>query len=260
MVACSNAHAIHEVFATLITCNDAVTQHHDTSRMRRDVGFVRDHDDRLTLARRVPRTRFMISCDVVRVEVTRGFVGQEDGRTVDERARNGDTLTLTAGQFVGTVMQARTELHGSSASVARRLRSSAEMPAYTSGSSTFCSAVARGSRLNVWKTKPISLLRTRASWSSLIVGHEHAVEPVLAAVRRVEAADQVHERGLARTGRSHDGDVFVRADGEVDAAQCAHDFATHVVLALEPARDDDPVLAPASSQGWRRRRVVRPSY
>src|SRR5487761_257548 len=35
-----------------------------------------------------------------------------------------------------------------------------------SGSSTLCSAVARASRLKVWKTKPISLLRMRASSSS----------------------------------------------------------------------------------------------
>src|SRR2546426_8291504 len=35
------------------------------------------------------------------------------------------------------------------------------------GSSTLCSASARGSRLNVWNTNPISLLRIRASSSSL---------------------------------------------------------------------------------------------
>src|SRR5438874_7959922 len=34
------------------------------------------------------------------------------------------------------------------------------------GSSTLCSAVARGSRLKVWNTNPISLLRMRASASS----------------------------------------------------------------------------------------------
>src|SRR2546422_7843386 len=34
------------------------------------------------------------------------------------------------------------------------------------GSSTLCRADARGSRLKVWKTKPISLLRIRASSSS----------------------------------------------------------------------------------------------
>src|SRR2546427_7344347 len=35
-----------------------------------------------------------------------------------------------------------------------------------SGSSTLCSALARGSRLKVWNTNPISLLRMRASSSS----------------------------------------------------------------------------------------------
>src|SRR2546430_7249132 len=34
------------------------------------------------------------------------------------------------------------------------------------GSSTLCSAVARGNRLKVWNTNPISLLRMRASASS----------------------------------------------------------------------------------------------
>jgi len=37
-----------------------------------------------------------------------------------------------------------------------------------SGSSTFRSAVERASRLNVWKTKPISRFRTRASRVSSI--------------------------------------------------------------------------------------------
>src|SRR6185503_2311241 len=55
----------------------------------------------------------------------------------------------------------------SSDSRARRRRSSCFMPAYTSGSSTLCSASARASRLNVWKTNPISWLRMRASSSSV---------------------------------------------------------------------------------------------
>ena len=32
----------------------------------------------------------------------------------------------------------------------------------------------------------------------------------------------------------------LRCDGEVDAAERADDFAAHVVLALDAARDDDP--------------------
>src|SRR6185437_846775 len=51
------------------------------------------------------------------------------------------------------------------------------------------------------------------------------------------------ECGLSGARRPHDGDVLVAADGEVHAAQRLHDFTTHVVLARDSARHDDPVLA-----------------
>jgi hypothetical protein len=41
-----------------------------------------------------------------RVEVTRGLVGEEDQRTVDERAGNGHTLLLPAGQLGRLVVYA----------------------------------------------------------------------------------------------------------------------------------------------------------
>jgi hypothetical protein len=56
-----------------------------------------------------------------------------------------------------------------------------------------------------------------------------SVEPVLAFGRRVETADQVHQRGLAGAGRPHDGDVFVALDAQVDAAQRMHLFRAHIV-------------------------------
>ena len=221
------------------------------SRVRGDVGLVRDHDDRLARAREV----FEHAHDFFRrrrVEVTRRLVGEKDRRVVDQRARDGDALALSARELVRPVIGCDCRAARARApAVARALRSSAGTPAYTSGSSTLCSAVARGSRLNVWKTNPISLLRTRASSSSAIVETSVSVQPVFAGVRRVEAADEVHQRRLARARRTHDRDVLVAADGEVDAAQRAHDFAAHVVLALDAARDDDPVLAPAPA-GLRR--------
>src|SRR5207248_2841477 len=53
-----------------------------------------------------------------------------------------------------------------SASTARSRRSLLPTPRYTSGSSTFSSADARGRSWKLWKTNPISRLRTSASWSS----------------------------------------------------------------------------------------------
>src|SRR5205085_6543557 len=49
-----------------------------------------------------------------------------------------------------------------------------------------------------------------------------AVEEVASAGRSVETAQDVHQRGLARSGRSHDGDQLTVVDGEVNAMKHVH--------------------------------------
>ena len=56
-----------------------------------------------------------------------------------------------------------------------------------------------------------------------------AVEPVLAARWRVQAAEDVHQRGLARSRRAHDGHELAALDGHVDAAQGLHRVLPRVV-------------------------------
>ena len=51
---------------------------------------------------------------------------------------------------------------------------------------------------------------------------EMAVEPVIALAGSIEAADEVHQRRFAGAGGSHDGDVLVALDAQVDAAQGMH--------------------------------------
>ena len=56
----------------------------------------------------------------------------------------------------------------------------------------------------------------------LVVAHCldcRAIEDVFAGGRPVEAADDVHERRLSRSGRTHDRDVLAMLDDEIDAAQ-----------------------------------------
>src|SRR5262249_58308901 len=58
-----------------------------------------------------------------------------------------------------------------------------------------------------------------------------AVQQILAGSRRVEAADEVHERRLARTARPHDRNILVALDTEAHAFEGAHRLrAHHVVL------------------------------
>ncbi len=56
------------------------------------------------------------------------------------------------------------------------------------------------------------------------------VQPVISLAGRVEASDQVHQRGLAGTGGSHDGDVLVPLNAQIDSAQGVHLlFRAHVI-------------------------------
>ena len=56
-----------------------------------------------------------------------------------------------------------------------------------------------------------------------------AVQQVRALARRVEAADEIHERRLARPGRPHDGDVLAALDGNRHAAQGVNLLRAHHV-------------------------------
>ena len=60
--------------------------------------------------------------------------------------------------------------------------------------------------------------------SSIVVefADQLVVEPVFPLGGRVEAADEVHQGGLAGAGGAHDGDVLIVLDAQVDAAQRVH--------------------------------------
>ena len=49
-----------------------------------------------------------------------------------------------------------------------------------------------------------------------------AVEPILTPGGRVEAADKIHQSGLARSRRTHDGNILAALDAEVYATQCMY--------------------------------------
>jgi len=73
------------------------------------------------------------------------------------------------------------------------------------------------------------------------IAHLLTVEPVFAPRRRVEAADEVHERRFPRTRRAHDGHELVALHLDLDAAQRVHHLAAHVVVARQLVREDDGI-------------------
>ena len=79
-----------------------------------------------------------------------------------------------------------------------------------------------------------------------IVGHiadQVAVEIVLALRRRIQAADQIHQRRLARPGRTHDRDIFAALDLDVDARDRVDLLVAHDVGLPEIVGADDDAVA-----------------
>src|SRR5512136_2124203 len=76
----------------------------------------------------------------------------------------------------------------------------------------------------------------------LVLGHradQLPVELVGPPGGRVEAPDEVHQRGLARPRRPHDGDELVPGDGERDAAERLDLLLVELVDLPEILDEDD---------------------
>jgi hypothetical protein len=71
------------------------------------------------------------------------------------------------------------------------------------------------------------------------VAHVGSIEFIGAGGGGVEASDDIHEGGLAGTGRSHDGDVFTRLDVRGDFAKGMDGFAPHAITAGNVPQADE---------------------
>ena len=69
--------------------------------------------------------------------------------------------------------------------------------------------------------------------------HVDAIEPVNAGTRPVEAADDVHRGGFARSRWPHDGDEFAPRNVEIDARQSPHQAATFAVMTGDAFERDE---------------------
>ena len=87
------------------------------------------------------------------------------------------------------------------------------------GSSTFSRAEVLGSRLNPWKTKPIFWFLMWASSSLPSSARIDTFEEILPRRGDVETADDIHEGGLARPRRPHDGEELPLLDGDGDGIE-----------------------------------------
>ena len=86
----------------------------------------------------------------------------------------------------------------------------------------FSAAVSVGTRLNDWNTKP---MWSRRIWVRLLSSSfpmSKSPTNVWPEVGPVEAGHAVHQGGLARARRAHDGREAAALEGHVDAGQGVH--------------------------------------
>ena len=94
-------------FVTSVSASDvAVAERDDAFGVGGDVGLVRDEHDRDAAFFVELRKRRMTSCETLRVERAGRFVGEDEARVVDERARDRDALLLSARELVGVMVRA----------------------------------------------------------------------------------------------------------------------------------------------------------
>ncbi len=204
-----------------------------------DVGFVGDHDDGVAMGVEGIEQGHDLKAGLG-VEVAGGLVREDDGWTVDEGAGDGYALTLAAGELVGLVVHARVEAYVGEGFLGALDALGGGGAVVDEGQLDVVEGGGAGQKVEGLEDEADFLVADAGELVVVELADQLAVEPVAALGGGIEAADEVHEGGFAGAGGTHDGHVFVMADGHGDAAQGLDLLlGAHIVGAPEIFHDDD---------------------
>ena len=148
---------------------------------------------------------------------------------IHQRARNRHALPLSSGEFVRLVHHAVGEidlLERFFGALQTFFRRSAVV-----NHGQLHVVQSRGARQQIERLKhePDFAIANRSELVVVELAHQPSRQPVVSLRRRIQAADQIHERGFSGAGGTHDGDVFAFADHDVHAAQRVELLGAHFV-------------------------------
>ena len=167
----------------------------------------------------------------VRIEIAGRFVGQQQGRPVDQRPGDGDPLLLAARHLRRLVVHAIGQADPFEERLGQFTRPATGRPGH---------GVVQRHEHVVKRRRPRQQVEALEDEAQLGGPHQRpfvgrkaahflAVEPEAARAWPVEAAQDVHERGLAGARGTHQGDHFAAVDRERDALQHRHVHFAEVV-------------------------------
>src|ERR1051326_551311 len=205
-----------------------VPEHHHPGRVGGDIGFVGDHDDGLALHMQgLEHPHDLLARGAV--EVSGRLVGEQNRGLVDQGPRDRHPLPLSAGELVGPVIHPVREAHAAERGAGALAPGPRRHPAVHQRELDVLQRRRAGQEIEGLEDEPDLPVPHPGERVVRHAGHFLPVEPVFAAGRRVETADQVHQRGLAGARGAHDRGILVPADLERDAAQRVHLLRPHLV-------------------------------
>ncbi len=166
----------------------------------------------------------------LRVEVAGGLVGEHDRRSVDDGARDGDALTFATAEMARDVTDAvgepdAFECFGGPPTAFGRSNAAVEQ--------TLRDVLHRAQTVEQEELLEDEPDQLRSRGRQLTVAecrHRHPGDADGARARPVERADDVQQRRLSGSRRSHDGDEFAFVDAQADTVERSHGRRARVVL------------------------------
>ncbi len=195
------------------------------------LGVVGDHEDGLAevfvgLAKHVED-----DAGTFRIEVAGGFVGEHDGGTIDESAGERDALLLSAGKFVGAMLETLGDAEHLGDFFEERRIGLGDTGDINGDLDVRAGAEGREKIEFLKDESDLALAQTGA----LAVGERGEIDAIdgdASGIGAGESAEQVEERGLAAAGRADDSNELSSLHGEGNTAQGGDiDFADAVGFA-----------------------------
>ena len=222
----------------LIAGDDTVPDGDDAVSEFGDVGLVGDEDDGVAAGMKIVEERHDLVAGLG-VEVSGRLVRQDDGGIVDQGASDGDALALAAGEFVGFVQHARAEADALEGSLGALLALCCRSAVIDERQLDVVERCGPGQEIEGLEDESDLLVSDTGQLVVVQLGDVVAIEPVFALGWGVETADEIHQGRFSGAGRTHDSDIFVVTDTEIDAAKGVDLLVTHLIGLPEMIGNDN---------------------
>src|SRR5881394_744371 len=204
----------------------------------RDVGLVRDEHDRLSVGVQLVEQREDLD-GRLRVKVARRLVGEQDRGPRDERARDRDPLPLAARELVRQVIAAVREAHAREHALGLGLALGEAQAAIDQRLHHVLERRCARQQVEVLEDEADLLVADVGERILVEPAHVVAVQHVATRSGRVETADDVHQRRLARARGADEHDVLVVVELQIQLVDRLDELLAHRIVLADRGQLDD---------------------